>query len=296
MKLQRKTILVAVFGLLLLAYAGDWARSLVMAPLDNLRRKQASLKKDVENRRQELAQARQAAKELADWERQSLPSDPQIARSVYQAWLLQLVSRVGLSNPSVDSTQPGARGGYYSITFSLQARGTLEKWTRWLYEFYRAGHLHQIRSLSITPIGKKEQLDVMLSIEALVLPGADRPDRLSDETSDRLAFERLEDYRPIVLRNLFSLSGSADPMDQTYLTGIHHLNGRPEAWFTLRGEADPDRAVIKLRAGQDLAVGQFHGTVLEITDDDVILESGGERWLLAIGEHLGQAFALPPEF
>ena len=132
--------------MLALFYAGDWMWTAVTEPLRSLRQKRQSLEKDVDKRMTELAQMRKAAKTLAAWERQSLPSDPQIARSVYQAWLLQLVGRVGLASPAVDSTQPSERNGYYSMTFSLQARGPLEKWTQLLYEFYRTGHLHQIRS------------------------------------------------------------------------------------------------------------------------------------------------------
>ena len=97
-------------------------------------------------------------------------------------------------------------------------------------------------------------------------------------------------------RNLFGVGGASDPTDQTYLTGIQHVNGEPEAWFTLRNETDPDRAVVRLRRGQRLVIGQFQGQVTEIGDDDVILEADGERWLVALGEHLGEAFALPPEF
>jgi hypothetical protein len=48
--------------------------------------------------------------------------------------------------------------------------------------------------------------------------------------------------------------------------------------------------------GQTLAVGQFHGDVVEIATDDVVLEADGERWLLALGENLGEACALPPGF
>ncbi len=292
----RKNILVAVFAILLLAYAGDWLWTLLMEPIQSLHQKRQSLERDIEKRTGELAQARKATKELAIWEKQSLPSDPQIARSVYQAWLLQLVGRAGLLYPSVDSTQPSERDGYYSMTFSLHARGTLEKWTRLLYEFYRTGHLHQIRSMSITPMGKEEQLDVVLAIEALVLPNADRSDQLGEEVSDQLAFPRLVDYQPIALRNLFSITAKVDPIEQTYLTAIQYVNGVPEAWFTLRGESNPDRAVVKLRQTQNLVVGQFRGKLLEIAEDSVVFQSGGERWLVALGENLGQAFALPPEF
>ena len=54
--------------------------------------------------------------------------------------------------------------------------------------------------------------------------------------------------------------------------------------------------MVKLRPGQTLVIGQFQAEVVEIDEDDVILEADGERWLVAIGENLGEAFALPPEF
>ena len=53
--------------------------------------------------------------------------------------------------------------------------------------------------------------------------------------------------------------------------------------------------VLKLRKGDVLEVGQFKGTLVDIADADVILESDGERWLMTIGENLTRATALPPE-
>jgi hypothetical protein len=292
----RKQMLLAVMGLLLLGYGGDWLWSTLTEPIQSLRQKQQTLRKDIDRRQLEVAKARQAAKTLAAWSQESLPADPQVARSLYQAWLLELVNRLGLTGPSVDSTQPSERNGYVSMTFSLQARGTLDQWTRFLYEFYRSGQLHQLRSVAFTPISKHDQLDMVFSIEALVLPGANSEERLSDAVSDRLAFERLQDYQPVVRRNLFGASGAADPTDQTLLTGIHSVNGVPEAWFTLRHETDPERAVAKLRLGQTLVIGEFQAKLLEIAEQDVTLEADGERWLVAIGESLTQAFALPPEY
>ena len=115
-------------------------------------------------------------------------------------------------------------------------------------------------------------------------------DRLSLDRSDRLASARLEDYRVIVQRNLFAVGSGSNATDHAYLTAVNAVNGRPEAWFSLRAE---DR-ILKLHEGEDLAVGTFHGTVREIAGTEVVLESEGQRWLLTIGDNLGQAFALPP--
>jgi hypothetical protein len=294
MSAHRKKLLVAVLGLLALAYSSDWVWSVVTEPLQELRKKQRTLERDLQRRQLDLVRARKAAKALENWSAASLPADPQVARSVYQAWLLQLVSGLGLSGPAVDSTQPSARGGYLSITFSLHARGTLRQWTQFLYEFYRAGYLHQLRSLAVTPLGKRQELDVDVTIEALVLPTAEDAEQLEKLVSDRLAYERFLDYQPILTRNLFAAGPAGAQRDATYLTGINTVGGVPEAWFTFRNQLDTDRAVVKLRCGQDLVIGQFQAKVLAIHEHDVVLEADGERWLLSIGEKLGDALALPP--
>lgn len=292
--MNRRNLMLLVLGLILAVYAGQWLKSnLLDTPLEKRKQRTVALSAEIDKRKKQLTQAREAGKKLVEWQRQSLPSDVEVARSLYQGWLLELVSHVGLSDPNVNSNEPAAHKNMYTVlVFSIRGRGTLEQLTKFLYEFYMAGHLHQIRSIGITPIQKTGELDLSITIEALALPGADRKDTLTTERSARLASANLEDYRPIVLRNLFAVGGGLDPTDQTYLSAVNYINGQPEAWFTLR---DTDE-LLKLRKGDQLAVGQFSGVVVEIDGADVIVESEGQRWLLSIGDNLTQAYALPPEF
>jgi hypothetical protein len=291
---HRQKILVGILGLMLLYFGGEWLwRHAVQGPLESRESKAERLQSEIDRRDKELAQARQDAKDLAVFEEQSLPSDPQVARSLYRAWLLQLVSKVGFVNRNVEAGEPvGRRGIFQSITFSVQGRGTLEQLTRFLYEFYRAGHLHQIRSLAITPLSSLGQLDLSLVIEALVLPLKEEKDQLSQAASDRLAWEKIEDYAVIPRRNLFGSTGTSDPTDHAFLTAIQYVDGRPEVWFTLRTE---DK-VVKLKPGESFQVGQFAGKLIEVEGDDVVLEADGHRWLLSLGESLAEAFALPAEY
>jgi hypothetical protein len=291
---HRQKILVGILALMMLYFGGEWLwRKAVQAPLEARQAKAERLEKEIAGRDKELSEARKAAKELDRWEEQSLPSDPQVARSLYRAWLLQLVGKAGFANRNVEAGEPvDRRGLYQSITFSVQGRATLEQLTRFLYEFYRAGHLHQIRSVAITPLAGAGQLDLSLVIEALVLPLKEDKDQLSRSTSDRLAWEKIDDYAVIPRRNLFGSSGTSDPTDHAFLTAIQHVDGRPEVWFTLRTE---DK-VVKLKPGESFQVGQFAGKVIEVEGDDVVLETDGQRWLLSLGESLAEAFALPPEY
>ena len=294
MNKQRKKLFMAALALLALLYAGDWLlENLLEGPLKERENAARGLEKNINKQKQSLAQARKAGKKLTAWEKQSLPSNTEVASSTYQVWLLQIIQHAGLSAQGVNSSEPVARKGAYSLlAFSARAHGTLEQLTHFLFEFYRAGHLHQIRSLSITPIQKTGELDLTIAVEAVVLPTTERDKEFTTAVSERLASLELAAYAPIIERNLFAVGGGLDPTDQAVLTTVTYVDGEPEVWFSLR---DTDE-LLKLHKNDRLAIGQFSGVLSEVNDTDVIIESDGERWLLSIGETLAQATALPPEY
>jgi hypothetical protein len=299
MSKHRNKLLIGVLVLVLLVVLGDQfnLKAIVTGPLDSRTAAKAKLEQELQKREKAWTQARRDARDVDEWRKQALPSDPQVARSLYQAWLLDLVGRVGFTHHAVETGEPRSRGGkVYPILFQVQGRGDLKQLTEFLHEFYRAGHLHQIQSLVLTPVGRRDTLDIAIAIEALALPDADRKDQLSSETSKRLAQAGLDDYRVIAERNLFGTTGPSDPTDHAFLTAVNYINGEPEAWFSLRTEAEPDRAILKVRPGSTIHIGQFTGTVVEIDDQDVVLDAEGERWLVTIGENLAQATALPPVY
>lgn len=290
----RKHILAAIFGAMLLFYVGDWLlKNVLQGPLQTRRARTALLEKRIRAKRRELARACAAGKQLVAWWSQSLPSDGEVARSLYQAWLLELVGHVGLANPNVDPGEPINRSGLYRVLpFTVRGRGTLGQLTKFLFEFYRAGHLHQVRALGITPLPKTDELTLSISIEALVLAGADRKDRLTTERSDRLASDGLEDYRVIEQRNLFGVGGPPEAIQYAVLTKVTYVDDRPEVTFTLQTTDEK----IPVGVGDRLEIGSFRARVVEINGADVIIESDGQRWLLTLGDRLIDAYALPPEF
>lgn len=292
---KREKILAAIVAAMVALYMGSLLfENALKGPLDA---RQSAIKrrlKEIDGLNAELSRAREAGKELAVWEAQSLPSNLSEARALYQQWLAELINRVGLADLNVGSSEPGSRKGSYSrLVFSVQGRGTLAQLVEFLFEFYSADHLHQIQKLDITPSPKEDELNLSITIEALSLPGADRANRLNNRKSDRLASGLLADYQPIVDRDLFSIGGSGpDATDYTYLTAVVDVDGTLEAWFTLRATDQ----MLKLRVGETLDIGQFRGSIAEIVDADVIIESEGERWLLTVGENLAHASSLPPEY
>jgi hypothetical protein len=292
---QREKMLAGAIGAIAVLYGGNWLYQANYAePLQARSADLDRLREDISKRELDMARFRKANQQLKRWQAQSLPSDPEIARSLYQAWLVGLVGRSGFITPNVDSSEPVTRKDLYSsLRFTARGRGTPEQLTRFLYEFYRADHLHKIESLNLTPVPRSDELDIALSIEALSLPEGERKDQLTPRVSDRLASDELAEYRVIVERNLFGIGGGAfDAADFAYLTAITEVNGEPEAWFTLRASGE----LLKLRNGQPFQIGALAGNIVEITDSDVVLNCEDERWLLGVGESLMQASTLPPEF
>jgi hypothetical protein len=294
MAFVRKYVLWIAFGGLLLFYGGDWLLGVaVRGPMERAQAKNEQLKKRRDGRKAELRAIREEKEQLAVWEAQSLPSDPRLARSLYQAWLVQLVEHVGLAKPSVDSGDPVNRKDLYQMfSFTVRGQGTLDQATRLLFEFYRAGHLHQIRSLELSPSQQGTQFGISLVIEALALPDIKRRDELGSADGDRLASKQLADYQIIAKRNVFGGGGDPDVLSYTRLTAVTFVEGRPQAWFSV--DLD-DGKTLQKSAGETIEIGTFRAVILEIDGEDVILEIDGQRRLLTIGEPLAEAAALPPE-
>jgi len=122
-------------GLIAALYGGNWLyQANYEAPLAERRAETDSLREDIAKRELDLARFRKASQELKQWRAQSLPSDTEVARSLYQAWLVELVGAAELVNPNVDSSEPSTRKGMYdSLNFSVRGRGTLEQLTQFLF-------------------------------------------------------------------------------------------------------------------------------------------------------------------
>ena len=291
---SRKYLLYLALAGIALCFGGDYIwRSNVEDPLERKKELKEKLQEEIKKKKKDLAKSKAAAKKLDILEMSSLPSEPEIARSLYRTWLLELVEKSEFHTAHVESGAATSRKGFYdTLGFSVRGKGTLQHVVRFLFEFYRGGHLHRIQQMSLTPLGKTGSLDVIITIEALILPGTDRKDTLSTRKSNWLNFRSLADYGIIAQRNFFGVGGESDPSQQAYLTAVTRDNGEPEIWVTLRGQ-DKLR---KLHLGDQFEIGQFNGTVVDILDDDVVFESAGERYLLSVGEPFADALGVPPEY
>lgn len=246
---------------------------------------------------------KKATQQLAHWEHRSLPSNHELARTLYQNWLVKLADKNKLENVTVDAGRGGMhRNIYYKLPFTLHCKGNLEKTVAFLHDFYSTNHLHQLRELSIRPSSNARGLELSFTIEALVLPGADRKDTLNEESGDRLVHATLAAYQdPIVQRNLFaeyvppqpprptvqaeSPPPEFDPAKFAVLTAIIENGADSQVWINVRTSGE----LLKLRQGDKLQVGKFQATVTHIDAGGVELETEGKRRVLALGKTLPQA-------
>jgi Tfp pilus assembly protein PilO len=281
--------MVAVVGLIL-AYQ-LWTRLVVQPRVTFEKKKGQWIALARKTKRQNINAERQIS-HLESYRDRSLPANVQTALTLYQGWLIQLAEQVGLENRKVDCGSPVARQGYKTIPFVVRGYGTMDQLTHFLFTFYRAPHLHRIRSMQVTPIAAGTRLSLSFSIDALVVDGCKRADELATGAANVLASAKLEDYRIIAQRNLLGGSSVAEVAELTELTAVMAVDGRPEAWFINR----MDDRLQKLQVGGRLEAGWFGGEVVEIIQDDVILEVNGERWLLTRGDRLSDAEPLPPEY
>lgn len=291
---RRKLVLYGGLALMAIVFVGDSAmRNFVTKPLEMAERKETALRKRANTRRLELKKANKALDQLAELQQRSLPSDPQLARSHYQAWLLQLVQQAGWKGPNVDSGEPQSQKGLYrAFPFTVRGRGTLDQVTRFLYAFYQAGHLHKIRSLTLNPLQGAEQFDVSLTIEALSLKGASSTDKLTQLASGSLASPHLADYQTLVRRNIFRVGDTNLRAKSTLLTAITtDVHGTREAWFST---AKSSKTHV-LHEGDSLAIGTLSAKVIQIHDDRVIVEMDGQQRGVTIGKSLAEAALLPAE-
>lgn len=254
---------------------------------------QAKLKKlntDIGKLEDLIVRGADASDRLADYERHALPYNAALARSEYHGWLQKLVKDNRLTQSTVDVGVPGivtVKDGskkveaYRRYGFVVNASGTLEQVTSFLFGFYRAGHLHKINSLSLNR-GGRGRFTVSVNGEALGLRTCERAEQLSDAVGNRLAMTNLQSYSTIVRRNVFSREVGAT-LKLIKLSSItFDKSGLPEAWF----KVGPQQNSKKLQRGESFNASVHQIGVIDIQPRSALLEVDGEVLDLPVGKTL----------
>jgi len=139
--------------------------------------------------------------------------------------------------------------------------------------------------MTLNPMGGTGQFDISLGIETLLLPGRKGHD-LNSEPSTLLASADFKDYAAIAKDNIFGIGiDSADPMQHTMISGITFSNGKPQVWIT----EQLINKVTQVGAGGDFDTVAISGRIVEVHDQEVIIETSGERLLFPIGQPFSAA-------
>ncbi len=295
MKPNRQHLLLGILAIIAVVQVGDWVlNTMIQGPLQLRRGKTEQLQADIKKREATLAETRNAAKQIDSWLKQSLPSDPEVTRSVYRSWLLALIRTTKLRNATVDSGSPSTRKAkdnkvlFRSMPFSVRCRGSLAEFNAFLFQFSSAGQLHQISSMTVNPIGATGQFDISLGIDTLLLVGR-KGDTLNSSPSTLLASKEFSHYESIVKDNIFGIGiDNTDPMKHTIVSAITFSNGVPQVWIT---EQLTSRT-IQVGLEVDFDTVALSGRVVEVHDQDVIIETFGERMQFPIGKPFSEGIAV----
>lgn len=289
---HRRNRLLILLGIIVAGYFGyDLYERFYQLPLDHEAKQAIALEKRLKEAKLQLKKLDNKVPQRDALEQRSLPPVPEIATSSYQAWLLNLVTRLGLGSPTVDSSSPIEEGDLTRLQFSVKGKATLKQLTEFLFEFYQAGHLQKINQITLTPSAKGERLEIQVSIEALAMRRSANEQGLTQLPGDRLVYPAIEPYLVVAKRNLFGENEVPQILTSTRLTAItQDRRGRSEAWFLTEGK----RKNQIISQGDVLELSSLSVKLIAINTDTVTIEIDGSVGELEIGKTLADLLVAPP--
>ncbi len=320
---KRERNLAVAAGVLVLPFAVWLIVGALGGSTTQLRAQKASLLEDIKEAKEVIRNGQKAQKQLDEWNRKSLPRDVKLAGSRYKFWLMELCQsdryQAKFQGTLAKPLNPKPLGEVGNqLTFTVSGVASLEQLTRWLYGFYTADYLHQIKGLTINPEEESKKLRVDITVEALALDSAADPEgkprdaalpvvpeeALNKETLDkycstiggRALFSRYTPPPPV--REAGPPSGPPTPplFDHgkfTEVTGITEVDGRPQVWIRSRTLGKEFRLFV----GESFEVGPLQAKIIDIQLQrrTVTSEVDGKQYLIALGDSLREAKELKPE-
>ena len=236
----RERLMAMIVGVLLACGAIYFIYDAIAGWFDKREQQISQLNQQLEDKQRKLKLANRAVARLRSYEDKSLPSDADLARSLYQTWLLERIddSEMHDVNVTIPGGARGRQGAFVRHTFEVTGKGNLEQLTTLLYDLHSVDRLHRIQRLTVNPIKDTKDLDIGLTIEALSLAGATATDSLNEKLTDRMRLADVTEYQQIIVgRNLFAAANRA-PKLASVGSQKAYLNSRFQV--TLKAQ-DPDK-------------------------------------------------------
>jgi hypothetical protein len=312
---QREKILLAGIGAIVVLWFGWGLFNSYQDGYDRRVRELAELDESLFDAGVDARRARQSLRRLESYQEQSLPSDPDVARSVYSAWLIDTIQKSGLELGSVKfAAMREYEEAATSLTFTATATGKPEAVVKLLDAYYRLGVLHQLTNLQLRPGNEEgDEWSLTFTSVAMVISGATRDAGLPETPHEpaRLAKPAVEDYvESVVGRNLFASytpppppkpapttvvketpkpAPSPPPFDDAEhaaLSAVVGYGDAYEAWITVRTTG----ITLRVHDGDALEVGQFKGRVESVGQRAMtVVAEDGAKFTVDLGEMIGAA-------
>lgn len=305
-RFTREQWLAILLGIVALVYwTGAPLLETVLSPLSARQRTLESLRKKTDRQEQDLALIDRAQRQLQAAHLRALPPDQSTATALYQEWLIQTASELGIENAVVTphATVEEPEIGH-EVSMTLQAQAGLTEISRLLQRIHSVPLLQRVESCTISQVDPQrptENLKLVLQVAALSLAGGEprtelmhpqsRPQVPSEETPDsRLAtskmFERAHGdlASPSIEATAQAIPAVRNPLETIKLVGTWRTAARNEAWFLDEGRQQE----LVLKAGASFAVATLQGTVVSLGQDSVTVQVRGRNHTLSLGDPLSK--------
>jgi hypothetical protein len=240
-----------------------------------------------------------ARKQLNQWIGQSLPSNRDVAESLYQDWLRSQATEAGLQVTQLSNKTGNARNPQFDeVSFELRATGTMAQLTDFLYRFYSSPHLHRIASATFLAEDGGKKLNITATASALILPDVKRTDRLADGEAQKLAKSKDQFRKSLLDRNLFVAYSpkAGDAEGQT-----DDVAAKTKFVWTTYGEygwrmgiqKDGASELTYFHQGDEIEVGKLKGKVVEIGNRRAVIRTDKGRVEMRQGQNFAEATPLP---
>jgi hypothetical protein len=193
---RERLLALGVLLVVVLAGGAFLFHQLFWAPLQDRDANILTLERDIDKKKDRILQVEADRPKLDRWRQLSLPADVDLAKREYEKFLSELMRESGFSAESTIITPPqrpdsksspqiaGKGPIFVKLPFTVQAHTNLGNLVHMLEGFYRASLLHRIKTLSVqrpltlAPGSQPGDLDINLTIEALLVTGAEKRNTL----------------------------------------------------------------------------------------------------------------------
>lgn len=303
---QREKKLALAVGAMVLLWGANLGWGKYRTALERNDNEQIAAATELSTAKTAELRGRNAQSRLRKWNKQALPTDPDFAKSLYQDWLRERLTKAGLNVKSLTvSTPRSSSKSYQQYSFTVSATGKLAQLTDFLYEFYQAKHLHRISNTTLTPAEDNKGLTIALTVDALSLPNADRENQLAAGTletfqqsldefkemiSGRNLFAKYEPAKPTVAQTDKPQAAQDDAASKATFSGIHYGE---DGWLMLVRMKESGK-LHYFREGDEISIGEFQGTIEQLDGDRrrAIVDTGRRRVQILFGKTLAEAIPM----